>query len=102
MSKKTLGILNQMDALRAELEDELESRGSQLGWRLQDGLVHFERDIAAEHRKLQVGIAGSGGAPNCPSDLCLRQITTPPIIRANARRWNARQLGQDIIWHQGP
>ena len=57
MTRNLRDILNDIDLLRTELETELESRRTQLGWKLRDGLVKFEQGVTAEHRKLRVGVA---------------------------------------------
>lgn len=57
MAKDIHDILNEIDALRSELEAQLDSRRTRLGWKLHDGLVQFEHGVIDEHRRLRMGIA---------------------------------------------
>lgn len=74
MSRKIHDVLNEIDALRAELEAELAKGSERLGWRVRNGLVSFEQDIAVEHEKLRVGIGRFLAHSN------LAAVVTAPII----------------------
>jgi hypothetical protein len=74
MSNKAQQLLDEINSLRCELEAELEKRRERLGWRVHDGLVSFEQDIAFEHEKLRVGIGHFLARSN------LATVVTAPVI----------------------
>lgn len=74
MADKTRKILAEINALRAQVEAELESRREKLGWRVHDGFVSFEQGISDEHKKLRVGIGQFLAQSN------LATILTAPLI----------------------
>jgi hypothetical protein len=60
--------------LQTELDREIHRRRDALGWQIRHGLVEFERDVAARHRELRLGLSRFLAGASFSS------IVTAPII----------------------
>ena len=76
MTQKLLGLVDQILKLQDELDREIVKRRGDLGFNLSGKFVHFEKDIAARHRRLRTSI----GKYIAGADLAT--VLTAPVIYA--------------------
>lgn len=50
-------LADEIVRLQTELDREIHRRREALGWQIRHGLVEFERDVAARHRELRLGLS---------------------------------------------
>jgi len=74
MTQRMKDIAEQIVALQAELDREIESRRKALGWALSERIGEFELGVAAEHRRLRLGLVKFLGRSS------LAVVLTAPVI----------------------
>jgi hypothetical protein len=74
MEQRITDLLDRIEALRGELERELDSVRFLHGLRLRDKIVEFEQEALAAHRRLRLGIVRFIRASS------LTTIVTAPLI----------------------
>jgi len=74
MTQRMEEIAAQIVGLQAELDREIESRRKALGWTLSKRIGEFELGVAAEHRRLRLGLAKFIGRSS------LAVVLTAPVI----------------------
>lgn len=56
MTQRMKDLADQIVGLQAELDREIEARRKALGWELRERIGAFEHGVAAEHRRLRLGL----------------------------------------------
>jgi hypothetical protein len=56
MTLRVQELASEIVRLQDELDREIESRRTALGWRIKEGIVEFEHGVTIEHRRLRMGI----------------------------------------------
>jgi hypothetical protein len=74
MTQRMKDLADQIVQLQGELDREIESRRKALGWRLKGQIGRFELGVAAEHRRLRLGIGKFFGRTS------LAVVLTTPVI----------------------
>jgi hypothetical protein len=74
MTQRMKALADQIVSLQGELDREIESRRKALGWKLADQIGEFEMGIAAEHRRLRLGLGKFFGRTS------LAVVLTAPVI----------------------
>ncbi len=74
MTQRMKDLADQIVRLQGELDREIESRRKVLGWKLRGQIGRFEHGVAAEHRRLRMGMAKFFGGTS------LAVVLTAPVI----------------------
>ena len=56
MTQRMKDLADQIVGLQAELDREIETRRKALGWELKERIGEFEQGVAAQHRRLRLGL----------------------------------------------
>lgn len=87
MTQRMKEIADQIVGLQAELDREIESRRKALGWMLSSRIGEFEQGVAAEHRRLRLGLTRFLGRSSLPVLLTAPVIYSLIIPLALADAW---------------
>jgi len=74
MTQRMQDLASEIIRLQSELDGEIEKRRKALGWHIKERMIEFEQGIAAQHRRLRMGV------PSYLATAPIGSILTSPII----------------------
>jgi len=74
MNDRIAGLLESVRSLEGEIESELSTRRKEFGYRVEEGVIHFEREVILLHRKFKKSLV------KFLLDSDLVNVLTSPVI----------------------